>query len=147
MKTLTSLLISVLLLSFTLWGCGGSSTEPNDGGNGGAVNDDPSFAAEIQPILTANCAIPFCHDNNNSTGTGLVLTADSAYIKLVAVSSTEVPALERVDPGDAANSYLVHKIEGTQSVGQRMPLGSSTPLSPDQIQLIRNWINQGAKDN
>jgi len=146
MKHQTTRMVFLLLLGFSIAGCGSNSTEPNNGGNGGTVDPDPSFASSIQPILTANCATSGCHDNLNSTGTGLILTADSAYIKLVAVSSTQVPTLDRVDPGDADNSYLVHKIEGSQSSGQRMPLGR-TPLTDNQIQLIRNWIDQGAEDN
>ena len=59
------------------------------------------------------------------------------------VASHEVPSLKRVKPGDPGNSYLVQKIEGTASVGSRMPLGGS-PLSADQIALIRRWISEGA---
>jgi hypothetical protein len=52
----------------------------------------------------------------------------------------------RVLPGDAANSYLVKKIEGTQTVGTRMPQGRNA-LSSITIQNIKNWVDRGAKNN
>ena len=48
-------------------------------------------------------------------------------------------------PGDAANSYIVIKLEGRQTVGAKMPLGGS--LDAISLQNIKNWINKGAKNN
>jgi hypothetical protein len=54
----------------------------------------------------------------------------------------------RVIPYDAANSYLVKKLEGTQGSGngERMPLMLS-PLDNIDITNIKNWINAGAPNN
>jgi hypothetical protein len=49
-------------------------------------------------------------------------------------------------PSNAANSNIVVKIEGRQSVGTQMPQGRGA-LSADQIQNIKNWIAKGAKNN
>ena len=49
-------------------------------------------------------------------------------------------------PNDAQNSYLVIKIEDRQTVGTRMPQGGNALDSID-VSNIRNWINQGAKNN
>ena len=51
----------------------------------------------------------------------------------------------RVIPGNAQDSYLVIKIEGRQGVGSRMPVGGA--LDAVDITNIRNWINEGAKNN
>jgi len=51
-----------------------------------------------------------------------------------------------VVPGDAAASYLVHKLEGTGICGVRMPLGRPA-LSAAQIAAIRTWIDEGARNN
>ena len=51
----------------------------------------------------------------------------------------EVPALKRVTPGDPNNSYVIHKLEGTQTVGQRMPLGGPF-LDQATINEVRAWI-------
>lgn len=58
----------------------------------------------------------------------------------------EVPTLLRVAPGDPDNSYLIQKLEGTASVGEQMPLGM-TPLPQASIDVIRQWILEGAVDD
>lgn len=138
--------ISLLVLAVFIAGCGGNdNNSPNPtGNNGGNPKDNPSFANDVQPIFTGNCAVALCH--NSTAQQGLNLTAGVAYDNIVSVNSTEVPSLMIVHPSDASNSYLVHKIEGTQSVGERMPRGR-TPLSSDDITTIKNWINQGAEEN
>jgi hypothetical protein len=68
----------------------------------------------------------------------------------VRVQSFEASGLKRIDPGFSASSYLVAKVEGRQlGVGgccSRMPLLGNL-LSDSEIQVIRDWIDQGAKDN
>lgn len=124
-------------------------------GDGVAGGD---FAAEfvvvgIQPTLQSiqdNVFTPICsgcHTGPTSTmlPSGLDLTSLSAsYMSLVGVASLEDGTLERVTPGDADASYLIHKLEGTQSVGGRMPLGG-TPLEQATIDTIRQWITDGAR--
>jgi len=74
---------------------------------------------------------------------GLRLDAVNSYALLVNVNSDEVPTLKRVNPGNPDQSYIVHKIEGTQSSGGRMPLNQAK-LPQDRIDLIRRWIAAGA---
>ncbi|UCE41728.1 MAG: hypothetical protein JSV17_01670 [Candidatus Aminicenantes bacterium] len=106
---------------------------------------NPSFAQDIQAaILNGSCALGGCHDGTASGG--LNLTQGNAYNNLVNVNSTQDATKNRVLPNDADNSYLVIKIEGRQSVGERMPLNRS-PLSATKIQNIKNWINNGANNN
>jgi len=99
-----------------------------------------NFTAEIQPIFTSRCIE--CH-SGPSAPHGLRLNAGESYERLVNVQSREVTSLDRVEPGDPDNSYLVHKISGTQAVGGRMPLGGPY-LSTAEIALIRLWITEGA---
>ena len=65
---------------------------------------------------------------------------------LVNVASTEVPSILRVAPSDPDNSYLIQKLEGTASVGEQMPFGG-TPLPQASIDVIRQWIIDGAIDD
>ena len=76
---------------------------------------------------------------------GLDLRSGASFASLVSVRATSEPIL-RVIPGDANGSYLVIKLEGRQSVGDRMP---QTGAALDSIDLtnIRNWIAQGALNN
>jgi CHRD domain len=108
-----------------------------------------SFAKEIQPIFAANCALAGCHAGN-SPQQGMNLAAGQAFANIVGVKSKEAPDLNRVQPGDPQKSYLWHKINGTQGTvggsGARMPLAKA-PLPDDQLAKIRQWIEQGAKNN
>lgn len=131
----------ILFGALTIFNCGGNNTNTEEPP---MVISDPSFANHIQPIFNSSCALGGCH--NNTAQAGLNLSQGSAYGELVNVNSSQVPSLKRVLPGDSANSYLVMKIEGTQSVGVRMPKDRSS-LSSVSIQNIKNWIDRGAKNN
>ncbi|HXQ22955.1 MAG TPA: hypothetical protein VN812_14855, partial [Candidatus Acidoferrales bacterium] len=94
-------------------------------------------------IFTPRCAIGTCHDAASATE-NLNLSAGAAFGQLINVPSAENPAMPRVDPGNPSNSFLLVKVQGPPpGEGSLMPL-TGAPLSPDQIQLIRNWILQGA---
>ena len=54
-----------------------------------------------------------------------------------------MPALQRVNPGSRDNSYLIRKLEGSATVGARMPLGGPF-LDDATIAVIRQWIAAGA---
>lgn len=111
------------------------------------VTNAPAAATltELQAsIFGPVCAV--CH-----TGGGGALPASmnlssaaASYAALVNVSSVQQPAVLRVDPGDAAASYLVRKLEGTAGIsGGRMPLGGPY-LSDADVARVRSWINAGA---
>ncbi|MDJ0699215.1 MAG: CHRD domain-containing protein [Woeseiaceae bacterium] len=100
---------------------------------------------EIQnDIFTPSCATAGCH-SGSSPPDGLLLTAGEAWSNIVNVDAVQVN-LKRVKPGDPDNSYLVRKVEGNGIVANRMPLGAP-PLSQEQIDLIRQWVLNGAEDN
>jgi CHRD domain len=108
-----------------------------------------SFAKDVQPIFTTNCALSGCHAGN-APQQGMNLSAGQAFANIVGVRSKEAPSLNRIEPGDPQKSYLWHKINGTQATvggsGGRMPFGRA-PLPADQIAKIQQWITQGAKNN
>jgi hypothetical protein len=119
--------------------CSSSGPEEN-----GTPKEDPSFAQDIQPILSPGCTIGGCHDASASAG--LDLRPGQSLQNLIDVRSVQEPNLTRIIPFDAQNSYLIIKLEGRQNQGSRMPLGGQA-LGATQIQNIRNWINRGARDN
>jgi hypothetical protein len=123
---------------------GGSTPTPSSTGTPSASG--ASFSKDIQPIFSSSCAI--CHQGSTPPG-GLSLEPGSAYNNLVNVKSSE-SALMRVAPGSPDKSYLINKLLGTQSQaggsGSPMPFGAS-PLPQSQINLIQQWISQGAKNN
>jgi uncharacterized protein (TIGR03118 family) len=107
------------------------------------VTNAPTLAALQAAIFGPSCS--GCHTGggpNLPQSMNLSSTANT-FAALVNVDSTEVPALKRVKPGEPGNSYVIHKVEGTQTVGNRMPLGG-TPLNQATINQIRDWIQAGA---
>lgn len=109
-----------------------------------------SLALDVQPILSRYCSKSGCHGSTNPPQ-GLNMDVGSAYFNLVNVTAIEAPALKRIQPGDTALSYMVHKIEGTQATvggsGQQMPpVGNEVP-SLDNIAVIKQWITEGAGQN
>ncbi len=126
-----------------------------DGQSGGdftaTFTVDSSTAAptltELQTtIFTPSCAKSGCHAGS-SPAQGQNLSAGQTFSNVVGVPSNEVPSLNRVEPGDPDNSYLVRKVMGTASAGSRMPLDGPPFLTNAQIQSIRDWISAGAKNN
>ena len=59
------------------------------------------------------------------------------------MTSLEVGTLQRVNAGNPNQSYLIHTLEGTQTVGVRMPQGGPF-LDQATIDQVRAWIQAGA---
>ena len=134
--------LGILLFSLFLFNCEKEScpTKPENG-----VNEDPSFKTEIQPIFIENCAVAGCH--NSSAAAGLDLSENFAYHNLVDKPSQQAQDKKLVLPSNPDDSYLIIKLENRQTNGTaQMPLGA-TPLSIDEIKIIKNWISKGAKNN
>jgi Big-like domain-containing protein len=107
-------------------------------GGGGPLQ--PTFSSIQANVLTPMCEQ--CH-SGASAPHGLRLDAANSYAMLVGVPSDEVPAILRVKAGDPAASYLIQKLEGTASEGERMPAGLP-PLPQSTIDVVRQWIADGA---
>jgi uncharacterized membrane protein len=90
-----------------------------------------SFASEIQPLLESRCIN--CH-GGQKTEKELNLTSYEG----VMAGSEDGPA---VIPGDAANSPMAEMV-----ANGKMPK-RGPKLTPAQVQLIVDWINQGAQNN
>jgi len=106
----------------------------------------PTLSSIQTNILSTNCALSGCHAGPNPQQ-GMNLSAGETHDNVVNVPSNERPELDRVEPGNPDRSYLIHKIEGRSSiVGQRMPLGRE-PLSQEEINVLREWIANGAPEN
>jgi hypothetical protein len=109
-----------------------------------------SYATDVQTVFDTHCIT--CHAGA-SAPEGMSLVAAVSYNNIVEHAAGEVGALKRVRSFRPDSSYLVHKIQGTQGTvgggGARMPFGCSGASCLDNatINLIRNWILQGAQNN
>jgi Bacterial Ig-like domain len=141
---------ALLLAAALAAGCsGGDGSSEGEPPQNPPPPSSPPFGAnfsEIQAeLFTPTCAASGCH-TGAAAPQGLRLDEANSYGLLVGVASMEVPSLLRVAPGDPDNSYLIHKLEGTASVGDQMPL-DGTPLPQASIDVIRQWIIEGAVDD
>ena len=132
-------------LFFIALACSGDGTSPGNGNGGG----EPTLSGDVQPILSAGCAVSGCHAGA-SPAQGMNLSGGQTHSNTVNVASNQLPGMDRIEPGQPDQSYLVHKIQGTQGsvggTGSRMPPGG-TPLTQAQIDVIRAWVTAGAQDN
>lgn len=128
---------TVLGAALAACGGGGGSPTPQSG------ELQPTIESIQAQVFTPRCATSGCH-RGVAAEEGLRLEdAQTSYDNLVDVQSRQVPALRRVEPGSPDTSYLIDKLEGTQTSGDRMPQGQA-PLSADTIAVIRQWIADGA---
>ncbi|RPH98436.1 MAG: hypothetical protein EHM68_04555 [Lysobacterales bacterium] len=99
--------------------------------------DEAVTYLHVAPILAQRCAK--CHTDNGLMGPapeGLRLTS---YAATLAVAERA-----RVVPGRPEASELVRRIRG--QARPRMPLDGPPYLDADQIELIEEWIRQGARN-
>jgi hypothetical protein len=117
-------------------------------GDGPAPLDSTSWFARLQQgVFDQSCTTAGCH-NPQAAAAGLILTAGASFDALVGVEPSTPAAAQagllRVQPFDPEGSFLLIKVlEPGPGQGSRMPQGAD-PLSADQIQTIRDWIEAGA---
>ena len=96
--------------------------------------DSAYFVRDVLPILASNCAVSGCHDAS-TRAEGVRLDHYQAVLQ-----TAEVRA------GDPDNSELFEVCVET-SPDKRMPPPPRSPLSPGQVETLRRWIAQGARNN
>jgi len=114
-----------------------------------------SFAAIHAAVLDGSCG--GCH--GGSGGLSGLGDCNTAIANLVDMPSVRLPTMDRIEPGDSANSFLVHKLEGTQGAfnamctggggnpcGFQMPLGGPF-LAQHIIDSLKAWIDAGATND
>jgi hypothetical protein len=99
-----------------------------------------SYQRDVAPILDKHCKS--CH-----------MPGQAGYV----VSGFELGGYESlmkgtqfgpvVLPGDPLTSVLVMLIEGRVDPAIKMPHGDASPMTKAEILAIRNWVEQGAKNN
>lgn len=92
------------------------------------------FARDIQPIFEASCLR--CHGPERP----------KSRFRLDSREAALKGGENGVDifPGDSAKSPLIHYVAGLVEDMEMPPAGKGEPLTPEQIGLLRAWIDQGA---
>jgi len=96
----------------------------------GQLIDGVCFETEILPLMVSRCGNSGCH-NATDRADGIDLTSYEAIRK-------------EVKPGNPGDSELVEYMYETGE--DAMPPAPAEPLKSEQIKLVEDWINEGARN-
>ena len=119
--------LSASLISVMLSGC--------------ATNQVVSYQNDVSPILQEKCRQ--CHIPPDGVGyvrTGLSMESYDTLMRGTMFG-------EVIIPGDSKRSILNKLTEGRAGESMRMPHGDAEPLTPEEIEVLKEWVNQGALYN
>lgn len=120
-------------------GSGGSSAAAGVAGMGAG----DGYAATVEPFIHKACN---CHQSSPILMAPFSMKPGEGYANLVNAPSIQVRTMMRIKPGDPSQSYLWHKVNGTQAEvggsGQIMP--STFPLNDSEKAIFERWIMAGA---
>lgn len=131
MKKVLTVFISIALVlacKHAVINPAGGVDNPDDTSNTGLI----CFEAEILPIFQSNCAKSGCHD---------AASAENGYV----FDNYDNIIRDGIKPGDA-NDSEVYEVMIESDPDDRMPPPPNAPLSKEQTDLVKLWINQGAKN-
>jgi mono/diheme cytochrome c family protein len=141
MKTTTSIQLTILALAATfVLAAAASATDATGKLPPASTKTGVTYATDIKPIFDQSCVK--CHSGDKPKAR---LKLDSLEGALKGSKDGKV-----VTAGDSANSLIVKCVAHVTAdhdawmppLHNRAKIG---PLNPDQIGLIRAWIDQGAK--
>lgn len=148
---------SLLLLSLVLaTGCI-DSFEPDVGplARESCFNEDSdpdtqvSYSLEIVPMLfeAEHVGCLSCHDPQSSTPEGFLISGLDMSSYNALRSGGNVGGTSVIIAGQPCDSVLLQKTTAGPPFGGRMPLNRRPVLSPDETQLLHDWIVEGAQNN
>jgi len=98
-----------------------------------------SYKKEVQPILAKNCSECHAQGQKGHLASGLDTTSYQTLMK----GGKFGPLIK---PGDALSSALNMLVEGRAHSSIQMPHGREK-LPAKDIETLKVWVNEGAKDN
>lgn len=96
-----------------------------------------SYYRDVRPLFQQHCQ--GCHQPAKPQGSFIM----TSHADLLKKGDRELPG---VVPGQPDKSFLLEQIQIGANKKAAMPRGKD-PLKPPEIELIRAWISQGAKDD
>ena len=125
--------VGILVLSMQLMGC---------------TRSEVSFSSDVQPIFEKHCI--GCH---GSSGEGIMASGFSVSDYDGVIKGTSVGKV--VVPGSSISSTLYLVVAQKTAPEIQMPPhhseawaeGRGSPLSEEDVAIIADWIDQGAKNN
>jgi hypothetical protein len=100
---------------------------------------DVSFSADVQPILKQYCLECHVPGGAGYLASGYDMSSYENFMKGGQFGPFVIP-------GDAVASNLIILVEGRAHPSIRMPHGREK-LSESEIEVLKSWVQQGAKNN
>lgn len=100
------------------------------------LEDRVVFTEFVLPVLDAKCNE--CHNEEKTKGK---LRMDTHELLLAGVEGADYP---NVAPGDSDESEMIYRVTLESDDDDFMPPDGKEPLTPEEIKLIRWWIDGGA---
>jgi len=99
-----------------------------------------SYKTDIRPIIDDYCLN--CHKPGGKgyKKSGLDMRTYKSLMKGTKFGTV-------IKPGDSYTSILVQVVEGRVHPSIKMPYGMNGGLAKDKIELLRKWVQQGARNN
>jgi hypothetical protein len=98
-----------------------------------------SYNKDVQPILAKNCSECHTPGQKGFEASGLDTTSYQSLMKGGKFG-------QLIKPGDALSSSLNMLVEGRAHPSIQMPHGRAK-LPDKEIELLKVWVNEGAKNN
>ena len=98
-----------------------------------------TYANDVQPIIQKHCAVCHVNGQQGARESGLVMDSYESLMK-------GTPFGQVINPGSAMSSSLYILVSGKDRLTVTMPHGKK-PLSDEEIETIRVWIENGAVEN
>jgi len=105
-----------------------------------AREDAVSFSQDVKPIIDKNCLA--CHKEG---GEGFEASGFSMLTYDDLMKGTKFGPM--IISGDSAGSNMIVLMEGRADPSISMPHGSMDPVRKADIETLRLWVDQGAKNN
>ena len=98
-----------------------------------------TYANDVEPIIQKHCAVCHLSGQQGARESGLVMDSYESLMK-------GTPFGQVINPGSAMSSSLYILVSGKDKLTVTMPHGKK-PLSDEDIETIRVWIENGAVEN
>jgi len=106
-----------------------------------AVAPRTSYRQDVYPVLERNCFA--CHLPPDGAGyrrTGLNLQSYETLMQGTLYGPVIIP-------GSSRHSILIMLVEGRADRSMRMPHNRAQPLTSGEIDILRQWVEEGAHNN
>lgn len=99
-----------------------------------------SYKNDVAPIIHDYCLN--CHEPGGKgyEKNGLDMRTYQSLMKGTQFGSV-------INPGNSFTSIMIQAVEGRVHASIKMPYGMSGGLAKDKINVLKKWVDQGAKDN